>query len=146
MDDMAEACIHVMELSSSEYMSQTSDRLSHLNVGTGTDVTIREVAELIGQVVGYQGRIGFDTSKPDGAPRKWLDVSRLGNLGWTASVGLMDGLIETYHSYCRSERQGGLQVSARALDSKSRQDRLRFEERLVEHDPVYGSLPAIFLQ
>ncbi len=75
---------------------------SHINVGAGVDVTIRELAELIRDVVGYTGAIEFDTSKPDGTPRKWLDITRLQNLGWAPSVGLADGLVSTYQAYCSS--------------------------------------------
>jgi GDP-L-fucose synthase len=99
VDDMAEACVHVMNLPLSDYRSQTTPMQSHLNVGSGEDVTIRALAELIGKVVGYQGRIAFDTSKPDGTPRKLLDVSKLRSLGWTARTSLEDGLRQTYAGY-----------------------------------------------
>ena len=82
VDDMAAACLHVMGLSKQRYQSSTEPMLSHLNVGTGEDVTIRELAETIQQVVGYQGEIIWDTSKPDGTPRKLMDVSKLKSLGW----------------------------------------------------------------
>jgi GDP-L-fucose synthase len=76
--------------------------LSHINVGTGKDVTIRKMAETMKQVVGYKGEITFDTKKPDGAPRKLIDVSRLSNMGWEYSVDLKDGLSKTYKWYLRS--------------------------------------------
>jgi GDP-L-fucose synthase len=96
VDDMAAACIHVMELDDAVYEANTRPMLSHINVGTGTDVTIAELARLVGEVVGYDGEIVFDTSKPDGAPRKLLDTSRLAALGWSPGTALRDGLASTY--------------------------------------------------
>lgn len=96
VDDMASASLHVMGLAPEVYRAQTQPRQSHLNVGSGQDVSIRDLAELITRVVGFPGELRFDTSKPDGAPRKLLDVSRLANLGWRASVGLEEGLRDTY--------------------------------------------------
>lgn len=102
VNDMAEASVHVMELERAKYDAQTGPMQSHINVGAGVDVTIRELAELIGEVVGYTGAIEFDASKPDGTPRKWLDITRLQNLGWQPSVQLADGLASTYRAYCSS--------------------------------------------
>jgi len=99
VDDLASACVHVMELPMVAYASQTTPRCSHLNVGTGTDLTIGELAMLIAEVVDFRGDIRFDTSKPDGAPRKLLDVSRLKKLGWASAVELRDGLSRTYAWY-----------------------------------------------
>lgn len=99
VDDMASASIHVMGLPRVRYEEQTDAMHSHINVGAGVDVTIRELAELIKNVVGYQGEIGFDTSKPDGTPRKWLDISRLQQLGWSPSVALSEGLVDAYKSF-----------------------------------------------
>ena len=96
VDDLAEACLHVMELDRARYDSVTEPMRSHLNVGTGRDCTIRELAERIAHIIGYGGDIIFDTSKPDGTPRKQLDVSRMTELGWTATTSLEDGLRETY--------------------------------------------------
>lgn len=96
VDDMAAACVHVMELDGPTYCSQTQPMLSHINVGTGVDCSIRELAETMAMVTGFAGRLEFDSSKPDGTPRKLLDVSRLRNLGWQASISLADGLRETY--------------------------------------------------
>jgi GDP-L-fucose synthase len=96
VDDMAAACLYVMALEPEAYRAQTEPRLSHINVGTGSDVTIAELAQLVGEVVGFDGEIRFDTSKPDGAPRKLLDVTRLAGLGWEAGTGLRDGLAQTY--------------------------------------------------
>ncbi|WP_010458900.1 GDP-L-fucose synthase [Acidovorax radicis] len=99
VDDMAAACIHVMNLDQSVYNACTQPRLSHINLGTGEDLPIRELAQLIGEVVGYTGKIEFDSAKPDGAPRKLLNVSRLQGLGWRAQVGLQHGLTMVYQDY-----------------------------------------------
>jgi len=96
VDDMAAACLHVMGLSKQRYQSSTEPMLSHLNVGAGEDVTIRALAETIQQVVGYQGEITWDTSKPDGTPRKLMDVSKLKALGWKPQIKLIEGLQHTY--------------------------------------------------
>jgi len=96
VDDMAAASVYVMNLSKDIYISQTEPMLSHINVGTGIDCTIRELAETIAKVVGYNGRITFDASKPDGTPRKLMDVSRLARLGWKYQIGLEDGLHSAY--------------------------------------------------
>jgi GDP-L-fucose synthase len=93
---MAAASIYVLQLDKEVYQSNTQPMLSHLNVGTGVDCTIRELAETIKSVVGFAGELVFDSSKPDGTPRKLLDVSLLDNLGWRASVTLEEGLKETY--------------------------------------------------
>ncbi|MGE5622070.1 MAG: GDP-L-fucose synthase [Bacillota bacterium] len=99
VDDMAEASVHVMKLERAVYDANTTPMLSHINVGTGEDVTIREIAELIGSVVGYEGNIEFDTSKPDGTPRKLLDTSKLTRLGWRPGISLRAGLTETYRQF-----------------------------------------------
>lgn len=96
VDDMAAASVFVMGLSSDKYQENTQEMLSHINVGTGEDCTIRELVETVAKVVGYQGNIRFDHSKPDGAPRKLLDVSRLKSLGWQYSISLTQGLHDTY--------------------------------------------------
>lgn len=96
VDDMAEASIHVMELADDIYKEHTMPMMSHINVGTGMDCTIRELAETIAEVVGYQGKITFDSTKPDGTPRKLMDVSRLAGLGWTAKTDLKVGLRSAY--------------------------------------------------
>jgi GDP-L-fucose synthase len=92
VDDMADASVHVMELDDATYRANTRPMLSHINVGTGVDCTIRELAETVARVTGFQGRLTFDASKPDGTPRKLMDVSRLAALGWRASISLEDGL------------------------------------------------------
>jgi GDP-L-fucose synthase len=99
VDDMAEASLFVLELDKETYKANTKPMLSHINVGTGLDVTIREMAETMKVVVGFEGVLTFDTSKPDGAPRKLIDISRLSNLGWNYSINLEDGLRKTYKWY-----------------------------------------------
>jgi GDP-L-fucose synthase len=96
VDDMASACVHVMELSKTVWESQTQPRLSHLNVGSGQECSIRELAELIARTVGFAGHIDFDASQPDGTPRKLLDVKKLNALGWRASISLAKGLQNSY--------------------------------------------------
>lgn len=96
VDDMAAASVHVMELDSATYQAHTQPMLSHINVGTGVDCTIREMAETMAVVVGFTGQIVFDTSKPDGTPRKLMDVSRLAQLGWRYQIDLASGLAMTY--------------------------------------------------
>ena len=96
VDDMAAASVHVMQLPKAVYDQHTSPMQSHINVGSGADVTIAEVAQAIAKTVGYTGQIEFDASKPDGAPRKWMDSTRLNALGWQAKVGLIEGLAVAY--------------------------------------------------
>ncbi len=99
VDDMAAASLFVLELDQSTYHSNTQPMLSHINVGTGVDCTIREMAETMRRVVGFQGELRFDASKPDGTPRKLMDVSRLKSLGWEYAISLEDGLASTYEWY-----------------------------------------------
>jgi len=96
VDDMAAASLFVLGLDEESYQQNTQPMLSHINVGTGVDVTIREMAETMKRVVGFEGDLVFDTSKPDGAPRKLIDVSRLSAMGWRYSIGLQEGLQKTY--------------------------------------------------
>lgn len=96
VDDMAAASVFVMELDDGTYEANTQAMLSHINVGTGVDCTIRELTETVARVVGFEGKIVWDTSKPDGAPRKLMDVSRLKALGWSASIPLEQGLHNAY--------------------------------------------------
>jgi GDP-L-fucose synthase len=109
VDDMAAACVHVMDLEHGVYADNTDPMHSHVNVGTGEDVTIAELARLVGETVGYHGRIVFDASKPDGTPRKLLDVSKLRSLGWKASTPLPEGLRRAYAAFL--ERQPEQQTS-----------------------------------
>ena len=99
VDDMAAASIFVMNLPQAVYQQHTQPMRSHINVGFGSDVTITDLARSIGQAVGYQGEIAFDSSKPDGAPRKWMDSQRLNALGWQAQVPLAQGLQWAYQDY-----------------------------------------------
>jgi GDP-L-fucose synthase len=103
VDDMAAASVYVMNLDESIYQANTQPMLSHINVGTGVDCTIRELVETVAKVVGYQGQIVFDTTKPDGTPRKLMDVSRLADLGWKASVSLEAGLATTYEWFLANQ-------------------------------------------
>jgi len=96
VDEMAAASIFVMNLDILTYQRESQPMLSHINIGTGIDCTIKELTETVARVVGYQGQIHWDTSKPDGAPRKLMDVSRLEKLGWRAKVNLAEGLTKTY--------------------------------------------------
>lgn len=99
VDDMAAACLHVLGLTRAQYDAHTRPQESHLNVGSGSDVTIAELAQVIARVVGYTGAITFDTTRPDGAPRKLMDSSRLRSLGWVPRIGLEDGLRHAYQNY-----------------------------------------------
>ena len=102
VDDMAAACVHVMNLGKGTYDQHTQPMLSHINVGYGQDITIRELAEAVGKTVGYQGEIAFDPAKPDGTPRKLMDSSRLNDLGWQAKVGLSEGLSMAYEDFLKN--------------------------------------------
>nr|WP_303621782.1 GDP-L-fucose synthase [Providencia rettgeri] len=103
VDDMAAASVYVMELDKDIYQTNTQSMLSHVNVGTGVDCTIREMAEAMAQVVGFKGKVLFDSTKPDGTPRKLMDVSRLKSLGWAYSVELEDGLSKTYQWFLQNQ-------------------------------------------
>ncbi|CNH16775.1 GDP-L-fucose synthase [Yersinia pekkanenii] len=96
VEDMAAASIYIMELDGDIYKKNTDPMTSHINVGTGIDCTIRELAETISKVINFSGALVFDDTKPDGAPRKLLDVTRLANLGWTYKISLEQGLEMTY--------------------------------------------------
>jgi GDP-L-fucose synthase len=103
VDDMAAASVHVMELARADYTRNTEPMHSHINIGSGIDITIADVARLIADVVGYEGVIAFDASKPDGTPRKLLDVSKLHALGWQASTPLALGLRHAYAAFLASQ-------------------------------------------
>jgi GDP-L-fucose synthase len=103
VDDMAAASVHVMDLPDDVYRAHTQPMLSHINVGTGVDCTIRELAETIARVTSFQGRLTFDATKPDGTPRKLMDVSRLAALGWKSGISLEDGLRDAYHWFLRNQ-------------------------------------------
>jgi GDP-L-fucose synthase len=104
---MAEASLFVLELDEETYQTNTKPMLSHINVGTGKDVTIREMAETMKRVIGFEGELKFDSSKPDGSARKLIDVSHLTNMGWKYNVDLEGGLKKTYDWYLKTtdERQ-----------------------------------------
>jgi len=103
VDDMAAASIHVMNLDADTYQSETQPMLSHINVGCGSDITIRELAKTIGDVIGYQGNIEFDSAKPDGTPRKLMDSSRLNKLGWQPKIELEQGLTLAYEDFLKQK-------------------------------------------
>ena len=102
VDDMAEASIFILNLDLKTYQANTQPMLSHINVGTGQDITIRELSEIMKDVVGYNGKLSFDTTKPDGTPRKLIDVSRLSNMGWKYSTNLKEGLKITYEWFLKN--------------------------------------------
>jgi len=104
VDDMAAASVHVMETSHDLYSSVTSQTLSHINVGCGSDMTILELAHLVSKVIGFQGAIELDSSKPDGTPRKLMDISRITGMGWKPSVGLEQGLAIAYADFLEREK------------------------------------------
>jgi GDP-L-fucose synthase len=99
VDDMAAASVYVMSLDKSIYDQHTDPMISHINVGSGSDVTIKQLAQTISDVVGYQGCIGFDVTKPDGPARKLMDTGRLNSLGWHAKINLKEGLSMAYQDY-----------------------------------------------
>jgi GDP-L-fucose synthase len=99
VEDMAAASVFVMQLDKATYQSQTEPMQGHINVGYGSDVTIAELAHAVAQATGYQGNIGFDSTKPDGAPRKWMDSALLRNYGWLPKVNLEEGLKSAYQEF-----------------------------------------------
>ncbi|MCF8112026.1 MAG: GDP-L-fucose synthase [Desulfobacteraceae bacterium] len=99
VDDLADACMFVMNMAEEKYNRVAEPMLSHINVGTGTDLSIAELAEMIARVVGFKGKIEYDTSMPDGTPRKLLDVSKITQIGWKAGIPLEEGLKQTYAWY-----------------------------------------------
>lgn len=112
VDDMAEACLHVMNLEHSVWSSHVDPRLSHLNIGTGEDHSIRQIAEEVARTVGFTGRIVFDTSKPDGAPRKLMSVSKIQALGWKSSISLKAGLKNAYEWFLENRAELPAAVAA----------------------------------
>ncbi|KUJ86163.1 GDP-fucose synthetase [Ruegeria marisrubri] len=106
VDDMAEASLFVLDLPRAEYEANTQPMLSHINVGSGEDISIAELAALVAKVTGFNGRITQDTSKPDGTMRKLMDVTRLANMGWRARIGLEEGIRETYRWYLAQPEDG----------------------------------------
>ena len=110
VDDLADACVHLME------QGYDGDLL---NIGTGEDVSIRELAQTVMQVVGFNGRIVFDSSKPDGTPRKLLDVSRLAALGWRASTALREGVLRAYADFAAKESLAAAQALLSTIESRA---------------------------
>ena len=102
VDDMAAASLFVLNLSKERYDANTDAMLSHINVGTGTDVSILELAQMVAKVTGFDGKITTDPTKPDGTMRKLMDVSRLADMGWTARIELEEGLLDTYEWYLKN--------------------------------------------
>ena len=102
VDDMARASIHLMNIDKKTYDEHTSPMCSHINAGSGMDLSIKELAEIIKEVVGFKGEINFDLTKPDGSPRKFLDNKRINNLGFKPEISLKEGLIKTYHDYIKT--------------------------------------------
>jgi GDP-L-fucose synthase len=110
VDDMAAASIYVMQLDDDAYQANTQPMLSHINVGTGVDCTIRELAETMKLIVGFDGELIFDSSKPDGTPRKLMNVARLLQLGWSAEIDLHEGLKKTYSWFMGNQADGNLRL------------------------------------
>ncbi|MDA9921237.1 GDP-L-fucose synthase [Gammaproteobacteria bacterium] len=105
VDDMAEASLFILEMNQKTYHSNTRPMLSHINIGTGKDITIKELAKTMKEVVGFQGKLVFDESKPDGTARKLIDVTRLSNSGWNYKVDLKKGLEMTYSWFADQDRK-----------------------------------------
>jgi GDP-L-fucose synthase len=101
VDDLADACIFLLEKLNAENL-YLKMKISHLNIGYGSDIAISELAELIAKIVGYKGSIEFDHSKPDGTPRKLLDVTRIKNLGWEPKIKLKDGIKLSYNWFIKN--------------------------------------------
>jgi GDP-L-fucose synthase len=99
VDDMASACVHIMNLDQEDYQQHTQPMLSHINVGSGEELTIRQLADTIARVTSYKGTMAFDKTKPDGTPRKLMDSSRLNNLGWQPTISLEEGLTLAYNDF-----------------------------------------------
>ena len=104
VDDLADASLHVMNLDSQIYSSNIKSMLSHINIGTGVDCTIRELAGIISKVTGFKGKLIFDASKPDGTPKKLMDVTRVNKLGWSSKISLEEGLMLTYSWYLENQK------------------------------------------
>ena len=102
VDDMAAASVFVMQLPLDTYQRHTLPMQSHINVGFGSDITIGELAHAVGQAVGYAGNISFDVTQPDGAPRKWMDSTRLNSLGWSPQTDLATGLALAYDDFVKN--------------------------------------------
>jgi len=102
VDDLAEACVMLMNITKGDYKACVPERNSHINIGTGSDISIKELVTLLVGVIGYEGKIQWDASKPDGTPRKLLDVGLINKLGWKALTQLRNGLVKTYNAHLKS--------------------------------------------
>ena len=105
VDDMAKACLYIMNLTATDYQKQTSPLLSHLNIGSGIDISIETLAKMIKHISQFQGKLVFDTSQPDGPQRKLLAVNRLNQLGWHAEIPFDEGLKQTYHWFLNNQNR-----------------------------------------
>jgi nucleoside-diphosphate-sugar epimerase len=132
---MASACCFVMNLPERQYWDAVDPRCSHLNVGIGSDIQIRDLAKLMADVTGFRGEIVFDPDRPDGMPRKLLDVSRLESMGWRAEIGLEKGIRATYRWMV--DNWGRLEAGT-PNKSASREKKERLERRLARPSRVAG--------
>jgi GDP-L-fucose synthase len=130
VDDMAAASVFVMNLPLATYKAHTTPMCSHINVGFGSDVTIAEVAQAVSQAVGYQGQVTFDTTKPDGAPRKWMDSSRLNALGWQAKMPLAQGLAHAYADFYQEPAASSNSLAFNSQFTDTHPDLLPVPERM----------------
>ena len=106
VEDLARASVHLMNLRKEQYQAHTTMQSCHINVGSGTDISIAELANLIRETIGFEGKIGFDSSMPDGTPRKLLNCDRMESLGWHSEVSLEKGLSLTYQDFLRTQEKG----------------------------------------
>lgn len=118
VDDMAAACLHVMALTRDQYQAHTQPMESHINIGTGQDLSIADLALAIAQAVGYRGELAFDTTKPDGTPRKLLDVSLLARLGWRAQTPLHEGIRLAYKDFLAQQERSALEPNTGELQNE----------------------------
>ena len=118
VDDLASACIHLMQQSREQMQALAAPQCSHLNVGSGEEISIAALASLIAEIVGYEGRLRFDHSKPDGTPRKLLDSTRLRSLGWAPAISLRDGIARTYRHFLAARAAGHAELAYRGLGER----------------------------
>jgi GDP-L-fucose synthase len=104
VDDMAEACVLVMNIDKKDYLRHTQPMLSQINIGFGSDISIQQLAVLVSKVVGYHGLIAFDRTKPDGTPRKLMETTRISNLGWRPRTSLLEGLHVAYNDFLLNDK------------------------------------------
>ncbi|MEY3720111.1 MAG: hypothetical protein RL618_630, partial [Pseudomonadota bacterium] len=115
VDDLAAACVHLMRLEQDQLQSLISPQCSHLNAGSGEEISIADLAQLIAGVIGFEGELRFDNSKPDGTPRKLLDSSKLRALGWMPLVGLREGILRTYRHFLSANAAAHAEQAYRGL-------------------------------